>query len=51
MNRVQRWTARVAPALLLSALVTTAVVPSAQADPPASGPGSYDTASALAPAE
>ena len=43
MNRVQRWTARVAPALLLSALVTTAVVPSAQADPPASGPGSYDT--------
>ncbi len=43
MNCIQRWTARVVPALLLAAMVATLAGPAAQADPPASGPGSYDT--------
>jgi uncharacterized delta-60 repeat protein len=43
MHRVHTWTARVAPALLVAALATTLTSTAAHADPPASGPGSYDT--------
>ncbi len=43
MHRVNAWTARVAPALLVAALVTTLTSTGAQAAPPSTGPGSLRT--------